>query len=111
MLPRTAAFSSSIALALACASCQLVDPESGLSGGGGSDGGNPDAIADGACEKSAYCDDFGRDVAIPAGDPVWSTVLCDPGASLAVSGGFLRVAYPANDGQAVASCYLLTNPT
>src|SRR5208282_4957496 len=101
---------SFLALAPACVACQLVDPGSALTSGVASDASGG---ADAGCADTAnsFCDDFERDVAIPAGDTLWSKVACDPGASLGVSQGSLNVTYPANNGQSFDECNLDSSPT
>lgn len=111
----------------ACAACQLIDPESGLTdneGTGARDASHMDASAgdvssgdaragDAVCANTgaSFCDDFERDAAIPPGDTFWHSVVCDPVASLGVSQGSLKIGYPANDGGTYDSCYLLSNTT
>jgi hypothetical protein len=99
---------SFLALAPACAACQLIDPGSALTSGVASDAGGG---ADAGCGANSFCDDFQRDVAIPSGDTLWSKVACDPGASLGVSQGSLNVTYPANGGQSFETCFLDSSPT
>jgi hypothetical protein len=101
-----------LALAPVCLACQLVDPSSGLpSGVSDSRSGTDSGARDGSCGANAFCDDFDRSVAIPAGSAVWLKVVCDESASLGVAPSSLEVTYPMNDGSAYSQCYLASAST